>query len=62
MNCWRDKTYCMSPNCINECGRKMDDNLKEHLRFDKITPTSFAYFCGEPQQEKTPADQKTIDT
>ncbi len=52
MTCWRDITYCMSPNCTNECGRKMDSDLKEHLRFDKVSRISFAYFCGEPNTEK----------
>jgi hypothetical protein len=41
-----DRTFCMSPNCINECGRKMTDEERE-LGIQLDIPIAFAYFCGE---------------
>jgi len=46
MLCYRDKTFCASPNCKNECGRK----LLEPVMMDG-TYISYAYFCGEPEEE-----------
>jgi len=53
-----DKTFCASPNCTNECGRKMTkEQRKRYLDSiidnpDKITSwTSWGYFCGEPDKE-----------
>ena len=51
-----DKTFCASPNCINECGRKMTEKEKMILSarivsavaFHKekaIVPVSWGYFC-----------------
>ncbi len=46
IGCWRDKTWCASPNCKNECGRKMPPDVKSAA--DNCTwPISYAYFCGE---------------
>lgn len=28
---FKDKTFCASPNCNNECGRKMSDAEKQQL-------------------------------
>ncbi len=47
---YRDKTYCASPHCKNECGRKMSKEIKQILKADKYGRTSYAYFCGEPIQ------------
>lgn len=54
MICFKDKTFCASPNCKNECGRKMTDEEKEQL--EKMNETNWvgvmqAYFCGEPEDE-----------
>jgi len=44
-----DKTFCASPNCKNECGRKMTD--KERDALDRLPlqerVISQAYFCSE---------------
>ena len=51
-----DKTFCASPNCKNECGRKMTE--EESIKL-KSLPTienkyvSYAYFCGEPNKTET---------
>lgn len=49
-----DKTFCASPNCKNECGRKMSEKEKAQKRaFEAaqryILPVSYGYFCGEPE-------------
>lgn len=54
-----DKTYCASPNCTNECGRKMTDEEKKKLdelvwkNPDASNLIWRGYFCGESQQELT---------
>ncbi len=53
-----DKTFCASPDCKNECGRKMSEHDLSHLeliiwRDPKNCPlVSYAYFCGEPKLEE----------
>lgn len=49
-----DKTFCASPNCQNECGRKMSDEHKAIIKKNANPWISYAYFCGEP-----PASQVT---
>jgi len=47
MLCYKDKTFCASPNCENECGRKMKD--EEHYQADSLEiPIAWGYFCGLP--------------
>lgn len=52
---FRDKTFCASPQCKNECGRKMTKKEEEQLeRMREKDWTSVgvmqAYFCGEPDE------------
>jgi hypothetical protein len=46
-----DRTFCASPNCKNDCGRKITEAEKEFLRKEREAginrPTSNGYFCGE---------------
>ncbi len=51
LGCWRDKTYCASPNCTNECGRKMGARIKYLMSVDEHNSISYAYFCGEPEND-----------
>lgn len=51
LGCYRDKTYCMSPGCKNECGRKMSEEVRQLLARDEYGRTSYGYFCGEPSQQ-----------
>lgn len=44
-----DRTYCASPNCVNECGRKMLPDQEKELKRMTHSRVSFAYFCGEPE-------------
>jgi len=53
MMCFKDRTFCDSPNCQNECGRKMTDKEYQEwwdLPKDKWLPISYGYFCGEPEE------------
>lgn len=47
MLCFNDRTYCNSPDCQNECGRKMTEKVLEQARKAGL-PIAYAYFCGEP--------------
>lgn len=42
-----DKTFCASPNCQNECGRKMTDEQKEKLSRSNAQFVSYGYFCHQ---------------
>ena len=46
---YRDKTYCASQNCKNECGRKMSDYERKESQREEI-PVMWGYFCGEPEK------------
>lgn len=48
----KDQTYCASPNCTNECGRKMSKDLEKEIYWTgDLTHLKngiwYAYFCGE---------------
>jgi hypothetical protein len=45
-----DKTFCKSPNCTNQCGRKMTPSEKERLRKLDFPVVCYAYFCGVPEE------------
>jgi hypothetical protein len=46
-----DRTFCASPNCKNDCGRKITQEQKEFLRKEREAGIHRlvlnAYFCGE---------------
>ncbi|CAB4128157.1 hypothetical protein UFOVP100_13 [uncultured Caudovirales phage] len=44
-----DRTFCASPDCKNECGRKMSEELNKCFKDNPWYPVSYAYFCGEPK-------------
>jgi hypothetical protein len=44
-----DKTFCASPNCKNDCGRRMSDQERERLTYLSDKYVSYGYFCGEPK-------------
>ena len=52
---FRDKTFCASPGCINECGRKMSDEERSQIQRmidrcpDEVLPVCYGYFCGEKE-------------
>ena len=45
----KDKSFCASPQCKNECGRKMKDELREILAMQNMPWVSYGYFCVEPE-------------
>lgn len=54
-----DKTYCVSPQCKNECGRQLTtDVLLKFFVSDRLMKQ--AYFCGEPENEKAPDDDEAF--
>ncbi len=44
-----DKTFCASPNCKNDCGRRMTDQQRQGLDYHNEKYVSYGYFCGEPE-------------
>ena len=54
MMCFKDRTFCASPGCTNECGRKMSEDEKKELeKMNEFewTAVSQAYFCGVPEEQ-----------
>lgn len=51
MLCFHDTTYCASPNCANQCGRKFTQALADEAIASRQV-VAFAYFCGSPGDEK----------
>ena len=45
MLCYKDKTFCVSPDCKNECGRKLTDKDRRGAEGLKL-PLSVGHFCG----------------
>ncbi len=44
---FKDKTFCASPHCTNQCGRKITDEERgEAQRLGLLI--SWSYFCGTP--------------
>lgn len=44
-----DQAYCASPECKNDCGRKLTLEQEEALKKIKYHRVAFSYFCGEPK-------------
>ena len=44
-----DKTFCASPRCNNDCGRRMTDAQREQLSYSEAQYVSYGYFCGEDE-------------
>lgn len=48
-----DKTFCASPNCKNDCGRRMTDRERDQLKYSQAQYVSYGYFCGEDDKPIT---------
>lgn len=54
---YKDKTFCASPNCKNDCKRQMTFEEKEEIKelvfqgFKLSGLISYGYFCGEPEND-----------
>lgn len=42
-----DKTFCASPGCQNECGRRMTEYERENLSRSNAQYVSYGYFCQQ---------------
>lgn len=57
MICYRDRTFCASPNCKNKCGRELTDEIKRQAsewwlsftngRTSIGAPIAMAFFCDK---------------
>lgn len=50
MMCFRDRTYCNSVNCKNECGRQLTQEIKDAANKAGMY-ISYSYFCGKPEPD-----------
>lgn len=46
-----DRTFCVSEDCKNECGRQLTKELEEQALKSGML-VAFSYFCGKPDTEK----------
>ncbi len=44
-----DKTFCASPQCKNDCGRRMTDRERAALTYSEAQYVSYGYFCSEDE-------------
>jgi hypothetical protein len=56
-----DQTYCASPTCTNECGRKLSDKDKKELSINGFDRISYAYFCGVNHKDDIQINQHKAD-
>lgn len=53
MICYKDMTFCVSPNCTNKCGRKLTEEIKKEAEKwwgGPDAPICVSYFCGESDE------------
>ena len=56
-----DKTFCASPHCNNDCGRRMTDERKhQRLIYLNDERVSYGYFCGEEDRLNLWLDPESI--
>lgn len=60
MMCYKDRTYCASPNCKNECGRQLtDEDRQKALKWwaspknptGEGFPLAVSHFCDNEGKE-----------
>lgn len=55
MICFRDKTFCNSPNCQGKCGRQWTPALQEEAERwwgGPGAPVAFSSFCSNQESEQ----------
>lgn len=58
---YKDRTFCASPNCTNECGRQLTDEIRQGARASNML-LALNYFCDVPEpQERYPGDSYAKD-
>ena len=64
MVCYKDRSYCVSPDCKNDCKRQLTEEIRQGAR-DMNMPLSVGYFCGLPDfmkmQEEEQDDNNELD-
>lgn len=50
MMCFKDRTFCSSPNCNNACGRQLSDQQRAEAK-ELESPIAWAYFCDVPGED-----------
>jgi hypothetical protein len=60
MICYRDTTFCASPDCKNECGRQLTDEIRQSARASNML-LSLNYFCGEPEKQEEIKEIKNVE-
>lgn len=54
-----DKTFCVSPECNNKCGRKLTDKIKQEAnKVNRLIST--AYFCKKSELISVDINNKLI--
>lgn len=56
MLCYRDQTFCISPDCKNECGRRLTDEIREAAKRwwgGDNPPIASAYLCTKTVAEES---------
>lgn len=51
-----DRTFCASPQCQNDCGRKFTEEVRRAMERAGKPYVSMAYFCGEPDPQADGGD------
>jgi hypothetical protein len=58
MICYLDRTFCISPECINECGRKLTKEIEKAaekwwkgFKAEGGPPIAMSCFCGGDLEE-----------
>lgn len=57
MMAYKDRAFCVSPQCQNKCGRQLTEQVRrdaEKWWGGKDVPISVGYFCGKPEDLKKP--------
>lgn len=56
MFCYKDRTFCVSPSCVNACGCKLTPEIESAAQTwwvsrggNGVAPISVAYLCGHPK-------------
>lgn len=52
MMCFQDRSFCASPNCNNDCGRQLTDDLRRRA-IDAGAFVALGYFCDKPDNNKS---------
>lgn len=58
---YKDKTFCQSPHCKNDCGRQLTKEIQEGAQKAGM-PLSLGYFCDLPERLTSIAQEKSQES